>query len=260
MWFIYSKLSSHNLVVYLLHRASWSNWVEPAVLFGTQKSCFRIWMWTDWEQLSTGMLWVCYPTACFFYWQEMFSIFLSWNVASYKGTWNTYFSSKCLDTHFLSDDFLNDELVISEFAILLHSFSIDKKFSLFFFFILKCVDYNAVESGIVQRSLKCLFYLKMFRYSFFIWGFFKWKLKYVLVYTLFIWNIGFFPQEETKQAQFLSLAIVYFISVLMVSKYRDILEPPSAATPPAQPPPQPQNTFPNQRFSGECWWYTFISC
>lgn len=34
--------------------------------------------------------------------------------------------------------------------------------------------------------------------------------------------------EETKQAQFLSLAVVYFISVLMVSKYRDILEPPSA--------------------------------
>ncbi|XP_045504943.1 neurobeachin isoform X4 [Colias croceus] len=33
--------------------------------------------------------------------------------------------------------------------------------------------------------------------------------------------------EETKQAQFLSLAIVYFISVLMVSKYRDILEPPA---------------------------------
>ncbi|KAF2368096.1 protein of unknown function DUF4704 [Trinorchestia longiramus] len=39
--------------------------------------------------------------------------------------------------------------------------------------------------------------------------------------------------EETKQAQFLSLAIVYFISVLMVSKYRDILEPPSSATPPS---------------------------
>ncbi|CAG0917437.1 unnamed protein product [Notodromas monacha] len=33
--------------------------------------------------------------------------------------------------------------------------------------------------------------------------------------------------EETKQAQFLALAIVYFLSVLMVSKYRDILEPPS---------------------------------
>ncbi|CAH1776878.1 unnamed protein product [Owenia fusiformis] len=31
--------------------------------------------------------------------------------------------------------------------------------------------------------------------------------------------------EETKQAQFLALAIVYFVSVLMVSKYRDILEP-----------------------------------
>ncbi|XP_063239810.1 neurobeachin isoform X3 [Bacillus rossius redtenbacheri] len=37
--------------------------------------------------------------------------------------------------------------------------------------------------------------------------------------------------EETKQAQFLSLAIVYFISVLMVSKYRDILEPPLAPLP-----------------------------
>ncbi|XP_054709401.1 neurobeachin-like [Uloborus diversus] len=36
--------------------------------------------------------------------------------------------------------------------------------------------------------------------------------------------------DETKQAQFLALAVVYFISVLMVSKYRDILEPP---TPPA---------------------------
>ncbi|XP_059484361.1 neurobeachin isoform X4 [Neocloeon triangulifer] len=40
--------------------------------------------------------------------------------------------------------------------------------------------------------------------------------------------------EETKQAQFLSLAIVYFISVLMVSKYRDILEPPT--TPPTPSP------------------------
>lgn len=33
--------------------------------------------------------------------------------------------------------------------------------------------------------------------------------------------------DETKQAQFLALAVVYFISVLMVSKYRDILEPPA---------------------------------
>lgn len=40
-----------------------------------------------------------------------------------------------------------------------------------------------------------------------------------------------YMQEETKQAQFLSLAIVYFISVLMVSKYRDILEPPVVPRP-----------------------------
>ena len=33
------------------------------------------------------------------------------------------------------------------------------------------------------------------------------------------------PKEDSKQAQFLALAVVYFISVLMVSKYRDILEP-----------------------------------
>ncbi|KAJ8281129.1 hypothetical protein GJAV_G00063860 [Gymnothorax javanicus] len=31
--------------------------------------------------------------------------------------------------------------------------------------------------------------------------------------------------EDTKQTQFLALTVVYFISVLMVSKYRDILEP-----------------------------------
>lgn len=47
--------------------------------------------------------------------------------------------------------------------------------------------------------------------------------------------------EETKQAQFLSLAIVYFISVLMVSKYRDILEPPSFSNSPVR----------NARFSGQ---------
>ncbi|XP_052226575.1 neurobeachin-like isoform X2 [Dreissena polymorpha] len=40
--------------------------------------------------------------------------------------------------------------------------------------------------------------------------------------------------EETKHAQFLALAIVYFTSVLMVSKYRDILEPPSPAQTPNQ--------------------------
>lgn len=44
------------------------------------------------------------------------------------------------------------------------------------------------------------------------------------------------PQEETKQAQFLALAIVYFVSVLMVSKYRDILEPAgSSGTTPSTP-------------------------
>lgn len=36
-----------------------------------------------------------------------------------------------------------------------------------------------------------------------------------------------YRDDETKQAQFLALAVVYFISVLMVSKYRDILEPAS---------------------------------
>ncbi|XP_076065007.1 neurobeachin-like [Oratosquilla oratoria] len=49
--------------------------------------------------------------------------------------------------------------------------------------------------------------------------------------------------EETKQAQFLSLAIVYFISVLMVSKYRDILEPP---TTPSSPPPAATSTASSQ--------------
>uniref|UniRef100_A0AAY4BUN1 Neurobeachin a n=1 Tax=Denticeps clupeoides TaxID=299321 RepID=A0AAY4BUN1_9TELE len=34
-----------------------------------------------------------------------------------------------------------------------------------------------------------------------------------------------FRDDDSKQAQFLALAVVYFISVLMVSKYRDILEP-----------------------------------
>ncbi|XP_043237730.1 neurobeachin-like isoform X3 [Amphibalanus amphitrite] len=53
--------------------------------------------------------------------------------------------------------------------------------------------------------------------------------------------------EETKQAQFLSLATIYFISVLMVSKYRDILEPgqltavraAALAGASAEPPPPP---------------------
>uniref|UniRef100_A0A8C9EM21 LPS responsive beige-like anchor protein n=1 Tax=Pavo cristatus TaxID=9049 RepID=A0A8C9EM21_PAVCR len=39
--------------------------------------------------------------------------------------------------------------------------------------------------------------------------------------------------EDSKQAQFLALAVVYFISVLMVSKYRDILEPQNERRPPS---------------------------
>ncbi|XP_028967428.1 neurobeachin [Galendromus occidentalis] len=39
-----------------------------------------------------------------------------------------------------------------------------------------------------------------------------------------------YRDDETKQAQFLALAVVYFISVLMVSKYRDIIEPASPHT------------------------------
>ncbi|KJH44683.1 hypothetical protein DICVIV_09290 [Dictyocaulus viviparus] len=37
--------------------------------------------------------------------------------------------------------------------------------------------------------------------------------------------------EENRQAQFLALAVVYLLSVLMVSRYRDILEPPSSPSP-----------------------------
>ncbi|XP_055330476.1 neurobeachin-like [Paramacrobiotus metropolitanus] len=37
--------------------------------------------------------------------------------------------------------------------------------------------------------------------------------------------------EDTKQAQFLALAVLYFVSVLMVSRYRDILEPEVIANP-----------------------------
>ena len=40
-----------------------------------------------------------------------------------------------------------------------------------------------------------------------------------------VWCVCVFLQDDSKQAQFLALAVVYFISVLMVSKYRDILEP-----------------------------------
>ncbi|XP_072375974.1 uncharacterized protein, partial [Diabrotica undecimpunctata] len=55
--------------------------------------------------------------------------------------------------------------------------------------------------------------------------------------------------EETKQAQFLSLAIVYFISVLMVSKYRDILEPPVSIRAPS-PVPVIRNNGTSSHHSG----------
>ncbi|WAQ98221.1 NBEA-like protein [Mya arenaria] len=57
--------------------------------------------------------------------------------------------------------------------------------------------------------------------------------------------------EETKQAQFLALAIVYFTSVLMVSKYRDILEPPS----PAQTPSQSSRRSSNHAPSAAKYWH-----
>ncbi|PAV82534.1 hypothetical protein WR25_15898 isoform B [Diploscapter pachys] len=37
--------------------------------------------------------------------------------------------------------------------------------------------------------------------------------------------------EESRQAQFLALAVIYLLSVLMVSRYRDILEPPPSPSP-----------------------------
>lgn len=58
-------------------------------------------------------------------------------------------------------------------------------------------------------------------------------------------------QEETKQAQFLSLAIVYFISVLMVSKYRDILEPPPPAAPPSPAMSRRDHTMPQSHAKHE---------
>lgn len=63
-------------------------------------------------------------------------------------------------------------------------------------------------------------------------------LLFSCVYCIFLKQKKQMFQDETKQAQFLSLAIVYFISVLMVSKYRDILEPPTEPSVRASPVPQ----------------------
>uniref|UniRef100_A0A9J2PMU3 BEACH-type PH domain-containing protein n=1 Tax=Ascaris lumbricoides TaxID=6252 RepID=A0A9J2PMU3_ASCLU len=44
-------------------------------------------------------------------------------------------------------------------------------------------------------------------------------------------GIVYRDMEENRQAQFLALAVTYLLSVLMVSRYRDILEPPSTPSP-----------------------------
>lgn len=51
----------------------------------------------------------------------------------------------------------------------------------------------------------------------------SWHVTHTHTHRLF--SVCCLFQEDSKQAQFLALAVVYFISVLMVSKYRDILEP-----------------------------------
>lgn len=60
-------------------------------------------------------------------------------------------------------------------------------------------------------------------------------------------------QEETKQAQFLSLAIVYFVSVLMVSKYRDILEPASSSSGTTTP-----DATASRNLSKFDWWLCYM--
>ncbi|KAH7731827.1 LPS-responsive vesicle traffickingbeach and anchor containing isoform 1 [Aphelenchoides avenae] len=44
-------------------------------------------------------------------------------------------------------------------------------------------------------------------------------------------SIVYRDMDESRQAQFLALAVVYLLSVLMVSRYRDILEPPTSPSP-----------------------------
>ncbi|TKR77171.1 hypothetical protein L596_018191 [Steinernema carpocapsae] len=44
-------------------------------------------------------------------------------------------------------------------------------------------------------------------------------------------GIVYRDMEENRQAQFLALAVTYLLSVLMVSRYRDILEPPTSPSP-----------------------------
>ena len=51
--------------------------------------------------------------------------------------------------------------------------------------------------------------------------------------------------DDSKQAQFLALGAIYFVSVLMVSRYRDILEPPRLRALRASVPSVPQSPSPS---------------
>lgn len=53
----------------------------------------------------------------------------------------------------------------------------------------------------------------------------NWGGGKLFIFVIFVGIFVVLLQDDSKQAQFLALAVVYFISVLMVSKYRDILEP-----------------------------------
>ncbi|KAM7540694.1 hypothetical protein Aperf_G00000021466 [Anoplocephala perfoliata] len=56
-------------------------------------------------------------------------------------------------------------------------------------------------------------------------------------------NVIYRDEEETRQVHFVALAVIYFLSVLMVSKYRDLLNPvyfPALRQPEADPSPQPR--------------------
>uniref|UniRef100_A0A1I7XJX4 DUF4704 domain-containing protein n=1 Tax=Heterorhabditis bacteriophora TaxID=37862 RepID=A0A1I7XJX4_HETBA len=52
-----------------------------------------------------------------------------------------------------------------------------------------------------------------------------------IVYRDMVFIMIIYEQEENRQAQFLALAVIYLLSVLMVSRYRDILEPPACPSP-----------------------------
>lgn len=87
---------------------------------------------------------------------------------------------------------------------------------------LRAVIYRDVVSKSLHNTESLIYEIVRIFYDF----------TFIIIHVIYSFSKFFFfyfifSQEETKQAQFLSLAIVYFISVLMVSKYRDILEPPT---------------------------------